>query len=220
MVIDARGPNLCHHRPPKARLGTPAALSEIDFDWAADLAEAGGIYEIDAHYTGADIKDCFHQFLCPEVGSWFCLPDVFSAADLGVSETWCDEARRVVPLAPDDQVYVCIEAMPMGWSWALYFAQEAVSEIAAATNPRGFDGLLRDRCPAPVPLHRAPIHSVYVDNFTAIAVDATDADLSHKAFAKGCTDAGLVAHEEVVATQFMETLGLVRQGGGRPGKAV
>ena len=32
MVIDDRGPNLCHHRPPKARLGNPAALSEIDFD--------------------------------------------------------------------------------------------------------------------------------------------------------------------------------------------
>ena len=44
----------------------------------------------------------------------------------GVTETWVEVSRAFVFVEPHKLLYFVFEGMPMGWDWALYFAQAAM----------------------------------------------------------------------------------------------
>ena len=64
----------------------------------------------------------------------------------------------------------------MGWSWALFFANEAVAKMVTDSSVGPPLRLLRDGTPVPVPSPAAPIAGVYVDRFWLHAAGAS----SHK----------------------------------------
>eukprot|EP00959_Pyramimonas_sp_CCMP1952_P276163 5772711-Pyramimonas_sp.AAC.1 len=70
----------------------------------------------------------------------------------------------------------------MGWSWALYFCNEAVASRAAAVAADGWGSLLRERAPAPRLAPGRPVHAVYVDNHTRLGHSAMDAEQAHQDF--------------------------------------
>eukprot|EP00971_Amphidinium_carterae_P017386 342789-Amphidinium_carterae.3 len=153
IIVDARSTNRLFCPPPPVQLCTSEAFSRIEIP-----SEFGNeAVEI----CVSDIKDCFHRFLLPSwLRGYFCLPGVI-AGHVG--------AREADDKAVDSQcmVYPCWNSLPMGWSWSVYFAQEASQSIMLEGTGIQRDLLMTDLC-ADMRLGVAPRHYVYIDNLGLI----------------------------------------------------
>ena len=195
MVVDARGPNQCHRRPPHSRLGSPAAVAALDL---SDVAlRAAGIEPSSAELwmSTLDLVDYFYQFHGRDLASWWGV-DFPERADVwGVAECWCPELRDFTPVEPWERLFFVFEGMPMGWSWALYFAQAAMEtpfERALGAPRDGIGGLLRDGRPPPLIGKGRPVGSVYVDNGAIFAASREDCIAGDRAVRRELAAADLV----------------------------
>lgn len=85
-ICDARQAKYCHRRPPRALLGGPASLSEVNLEDAVLPERLGSvaIAELSCRASGLDVKDCLFQLANGPLASWF-------AFDYQESiETWAD----------------------------------------------------------------------------------------------------------------------------------
>ena len=119
LVVDARQAKAWHARPPCAQLTTGSALASLRFE---EQAGAGAW-----HGSTIDLVDSFYQFSVKQFASWFGCRWGRKARDWGVSEVWSEEEVCMIPVEPDQVLYFCFEALPMGWSWAMYFCQDVVA---------------------------------------------------------------------------------------------
>ena len=214
MVVDARLPNLLHQSPPSVSLGSPSALSELCLDaHALEVGGWGGLTaecfkpQFESTQSEADVRDAFYQFHLPELGSWFCL-DQCRAGDVDVKEAWCDDRRDWFPVTPDTLVWVALDAMCMGWTWAMFFCQSAVSMWACESVPRGVKGLLVHRMPSPVISPGDPVVSVYVDNLLVFAGCFKDAVLIAEKFAQILQGRNVAHTRDNTGVVEIEALGL------------
>ena len=75
---------------------------------------------------------------------------------------WSEEQGRQVPVPEDEPLLPCVVGMSMGWSWALYFANETVaSRIAAAGGTSG--DAIRERQPVPSFAEHPTLTGTYVE---------------------------------------------------------
>ena len=82
-------------------------------------------------------------------------------------EVYEEVSQCYVGVEPAQLIYWCFAGMPMGWSWAMVFAQEAMSvppRVVALMTADGVGGLLEDGRPVPRFGPQAPVVSMYVDN--------------------------------------------------------
>ena len=87
MVIDARVASACHQKPPKVHLGSPSALSEMDFcDFSLFIGSYGPLSAdaFDIRRADNDVVDAFYKFFLQSLGSWFIVCDEFTAGELGL----------------------------------------------------------------------------------------------------------------------------------------
>ncbi|CAK0832272.1 unnamed protein product [Prorocentrum cordatum] len=182
-ICDARQANLCHRRPPRTVLGGPASLSELDL---SPLAEALG------GYGGA--LELPHR------------PP--RERGLDITHVYDDDLKGPTPVRTGELLYPVMRALPMGWSWALHFAQEAVTTLAERGCPGGSEQLLQDKRPAPLLRPGRPVSAVHVDNFTGLGGCQEDAAFGVRGFEKAAADAGLKLHVPEVAFAELESLGL------------
>ena len=153
-------------------------MCEIDLSdvTLADLGGFGGLAEVDIHGSGADVKDCFFQMSIDKAASWFGFDHPETAADWaslrGVDcrelSIWDDERQAWETSGEHELPYPCMRVMPMGWSWALYFANEIVTHCAERAAG-GAEGLLRDKTPGGLLAEGSPVSAVYVDAYNNIA---------------------------------------------------
>eukprot|EP00438_Fugacium_kawagutii_P021633 Skav219591 [mRNA] locus=scaffold1719:13998:17447:+ [translate_table: standard] len=165
MVIDARRVNAMHHTPPCTRLATPRSYLDLQLEQPTDGQPA-------AFGIEADVNDCFYNFHAEVVASWFgidCPLSVAQWVDLGWNRTMLYSDESGAHFTPHDDlvVYSVFRGLCMGWSWALYFAQEAVSHIVAGRVPQPLNEI-RDRQAAPCLESQRVITGVYVDNISII----------------------------------------------------
>ena len=107
----------------------------------------------------SDVQAAFYRIaLPPGLDEFFVLPSVPTRRIPGLSE----EERK----AFGEVVSPCMSTLPMGWSWALFFCQAAVSAGMQAAGAAPDEALL-DRGPAHVMREGSVRHAVYVDNFSA-----------------------------------------------------
>ena len=85
MVLDCRWVNEMHRRPPHIRLGSSTALGELNFSEMAQAVDGGQGAGADPFCGTLDLQDCFYQYLCPELCSWFSIDDDVSTCGAGVS---------------------------------------------------------------------------------------------------------------------------------------
>lgn len=129
MVIDCRDPNQGHRRSPHLRLGTPATIAAVDLSATALRCVGEQRETVAPHIAMIDLRDSFYQFSVPRMASWFCAAQGETTAEWGVSQ---------------------VQAMPMGWAWALYFCQAIMSGAVE-------EGLSEERARAPRrPRRRSP----------------------------------------------------------------
>ena len=131
MVFDARFANLCHRRPPGTVLGSGSAIASLDLrEYALELVGFGGLAQLQSSRADADVQDALYQYDVHELGSWFVLEKV-RAGDFNIESCWCDSLERYVPVPPEAQVFIAIDAMCMGWLWAAFFCQAGVVHLAS-----------------------------------------------------------------------------------------
>eukprot|EP00959_Pyramimonas_sp_CCMP1952_P282119 5896897-Pyramimonas_sp.AAC.1 len=62
------------------------------------------------------------------MSSWFCLGELCTARELNVAAVFDEDAGRMEPLCPDDQLRACFGGLAMGRSRALFFCHSAQEE--------------------------------------------------------------------------------------------
>ena len=113
MVLDARQSNHFHRRPPYTALATPDAIARISLE---DEIAAAGRSSLTGVVAGSvDLCDGFYQFRSKRMASWFGinLPGVTSG-ELGIDTIFDEELGRDRPIAADEFVWPCFQALPMG----------------------------------------------------------------------------------------------------------
>ena len=215
MVIDARQACRYHKRPPVTRLASAGALIDVDLAEEIEPEGVGSICGWDLHGQEADVADCFWNFTIDSLADWFGIDEAKSVGELkemgiDVREIWCPVAQGMIPTTPDMILFPCIRGMCMGWSWSLYFANEAVAEMVARARDGQKDQFIRERCPAPRITPSRPIAGVYVDNITLIGSSAADVDgLASKIVSQAARQEIPLVWSSNAAVKHLESVGIV-----------
>ena len=215
MVVDCRMCNHYHHRPPVTKLGSPSAFSELDLS-AEALAEHFGNLDNGAVGFGTemDVSDCFYQFTLEALGSWFGINmkrsvKFWKQRGVDIHSVYDDDLSGHLKVSEDTEVYPVIGAVPMGWSWALYLANEAIAYLARMTQPE-HPLEFREKSPTPQLWECDSIVSTYVDNVSVVGATA-DGVMNRVA----CLEEVFRKHEIPVVWSYdspqrvFETIGLI-----------
>ncbi|CAK0801165.1 unnamed protein product, partial [Prorocentrum cordatum] len=219
MIVDARQANACHRAPPTTRLGSAGALADLDFsDGDGSFGGVGSVVGWDPHGKEADVEDCFYNFSIDGLAEWFGFDDPLPAATIrdtygiNIGSYWDPDLHRMVAATDDVVLYPCMRAMCMGWFWALFFAQEAVSAMTSrALRPCSTlePAMVREHLPAPDLNESGVMGSVYVDNITVLGKTAAVAREASAALRDEAERCGLPitwSYPDVVT--HLETVGI------------
>eukprot|EP00439_Symbiodinium_sp_Y106_P037111 s1103_g4.t1 len=213
MVIDARVTNAHHRAPPVTRLGSGANFSELD------LSQDGlRHHKLDGTEIGwgteMDVSDCFYQFDLKEMASWFGI-DFPNAAHfwrrhgIPVEEIYNEESGSYEKVDEYDMLYPVISVMPMGWTWALFFANETVAHLVRQSKPEGTVEF-REKLQVPQLWDADTLTSTYVDNVAILGAHKHDVSVRAQAVAKVFEENGIPivwSYEEPV--RKLETVGCI-----------
>lgn len=217
LIVDCRQGNALLRKPPNTKLSTPVGLASMDFSHST-LEEQGIEPGIDGHFhpsmeTG-DVGDCFYNFLVPEACSWFSTGDMVTRQDMrdwGIEETkiYNDITKQLDDLPEDTPVFVCFGGMPMGWSWALWIAQDIVCHQSLIAIDGQESQLVRDKLPAPRLQRDVGAVGVYVDNIHSFGGSADVASDYMQKIAERFQHLGIPFEtDEVAGHRTIDTLGL------------
>ena len=192
LVLDCRASNLQFKAPPVTRLGSLAALSELEIPSEHRL-----------HLAGADIRDCFYGCRCPPgLQDFFCLRD-----DISFSELDWVTGGMGSELCPGSRICPCISVLPMGFTWSFYIIQMLHEQISLHSLGLNEDMLIRDAHPPPILQSHDVAAMPYCDNVHALSFDASACQAGADSVCDGLRSAGFELHEEVSATTLFPTLG-------------
>ena len=207
LIIDGRQANFMHRRPPTTRLGSSTCLSEIRMP-----ENKSGVNQ--AYAQECDVSDCFYQFRIDEAGAFFGLDvarslDEWSKWGMGVDSVYDYNLGARRQPQPDEKLFPVISAMSMGWSWALYLANETVASIVAQSSPSPL-AELRERRPCPQLDEHSTISSAYVDNVTIIGRTAEDVSARAQLVDQAFKDLGIpIVWTQPEPTPVIESVGCV-----------
>ena len=174
MIIDARITNAHHKPPPVTRLGSSVNYGDLD------LSEEGLRHLTDCGEgavgwgTEMDVSDCFYQFEIRQMASWFGIDmprksSFWIEHGFKVESVYSEEYDSFHPVRADTVLYPVIGVMPMGWTWALFFANETVAHLVRQSNPDASCSLeMREKLPVPQLWEARSITSTYVDNVAIV----------------------------------------------------
>ena len=190
-IVDARVCNQLFKRPPSTHLASTAAVVELEVD------DGGSVF-----FAAQDVADCYYQFRIPsELSGFFGLQDI-SAGDLGVSEV------DGQPVDPSFMVTPCFCVLPMGFSWALHWTQQAHRELLARGGLGGVERELLDKAPAPSLSSDVVPRVLYVDNQVFFSSRSGGAEPERQRAAKILDHADLPYHDVVTETSLVDCIGL------------
>lgn len=213
LIIDARPANRRFRDPPGVHLCTAEGLARIE----VEMAEAGGDdlpadvqHDLEVWLGTADISDCFHRLrIDPVFASYFCLPPV-TAREARLTELRGEE------LCPSAQVWPCLAALPMGFSWSLYFAQRAGEHQVSQVPRLRTSAWMRDRGPPAVLGGQATLHHyLYVDNLGILGLEKQEVSGALDAAREHLEGKGLLTHEASLSCDDVEVLGVTLDAGRR-----
>ena len=214
MIIDARITNIHPRTPPVTRLGSAVNYSDLDLSEESLSTNIGK----DANEVGwgseMDVSDCFYQFEVKEMASWFGIDFPRTAGfwpDQGVSldKIFDEESGRYVPVTDGTTLFPVVNVMPMGRTWALFFANETVAHLVAKSDKYG-SAVLRERLPTPQLWDSRTISSTYVDNMAVIGSRKEDVQQRVCELDKVFSDHGIpIVWSYVEPVRRLETVGCI-----------
>ncbi|CAK0791762.1 unnamed protein product, partial [Prorocentrum cordatum] len=201
MVLDGRRSNQRFVTPPGVELLSTEGLGRIECD-----TEQTGTLPI---FLGkADVKDCFHRMMFGNhLSKYFCYPGGM-AKEFGI----VGQLVEGVPARADDYLWPCALALPMGWTWSLYFAQVANLGLVERVPAVASSCVATDRGPPIVLSPTSSWHYVYVDNVGLMSLDASYVKGALADTIAAFDAAGLVMHDISVDSDTAEALGVTLDG--------
>ena len=197
LVIDCRRSNILFRPPPWTPLGSLESLCRV---WRRGGREGFIAQE--------DIRNYFYRLqLDARLSIFFSLP----AINVGVLlSKLTNPPACLLQLDPSSKVNACFSAMPMGFSWAFFIAQEVHRGFAARSLPGvSPSSFVVERRPSPVLEHDSDkAVMIYVDNSHHMSLLAHEANVMRESLSKALNDSGLATHEVVEATHIAEGLGV------------
>ncbi|CAK0797517.1 unnamed protein product [Prorocentrum cordatum] len=197
----------------------PGARADLDLSAGGESVDGvGSVIGWGPRGNEADVEDCFYNFAFDGLAEWFGFDDPLPAAEIrgtcgiNVGAFWDPELNAMVSVEDDMVLYPCMRAMCTGWSWALYFAQEAVSamtERALRSSSLPTPAMVKEHHPAPDLNESKVMGSVYVDNITVFGRDASLAREASSALQAEADRSGLPitwSYPDVVT--YLETVGV------------
>ena len=122
LVFDCRQTNGMCARPPLTSLASSAALAGLRWDTSAPASDQH------AFFSALDLTDGFFQFAVDEIASYFSLGVQASAEELGQTSVLNEITGVHEPVGPEEKLWICLRTLPPGWSWALMFCQDVLTE--------------------------------------------------------------------------------------------
>lgn len=195
LVVDCRIANAHHRAPPVTRLGSGANFCGLDLSpemmeehFSCAKAPLGWGSEM-------DVSDCFYQFALPECAKWFGINDPRSLdewrkAGVSLSRVWDEDLGRWVEVTSNTELYPVVNAMPMGWTWALFLANETVAHITSMSSPQSCPEI-REKLRVPQLWDGKTLSSVYVDNVAIFGAKYQDVADRIQTVSKAFEDLGI-----------------------------
>jgi len=219
LIVDCRQANHLMRRPPTTRLATPSGLAMLDLT-EESLVDAGFTMDEFSHdyvtpslETG-DVGDCFYNFAIKEACSWFSTGDIMTTDEMEefgmkIQEIYDDDLGRETVISTGEKLFVCFGGMPMGWSWALYFAQEIICEQCLKACDETPARLIRDKHPSPLVEPGHPALGVYVDNVHAFGGTPQDSQKAMQKIREHFSSLGIPFDVDAVSgEETVDTLGM------------
>ena len=160
--------------------------------------------------------DGFYQLLWREMGSRFGV-NFPEAAHVYDAHSIYDDALGIdVPVNRDEIIIPVFEALPMGWSWSLYYCHSLTSHVLA----RALESipyapparLLLDGHRSPAPDLDAPLGSPYVDNANVVGLNRDSTQLGLDATLATFAPMGILTHETVQPCRDHQQVGTIMHG--------
>ena len=207
LIFDLRRVNLFFERPWPCALGSLSALCGLDLSdrvvsGGAACRDADGAEQYELMGLVGDVPDFFYRCLIPsELSGYFWLLDVDPKELYDYLKAQGVTGAEVELLLESEAVGMRV--LPMGWSWAPWFAQELLQKVLSQGVPDFHaDGAMRHGHPPPAISVAQPIaHMEYMDDFGAIVLQARQSSLASdvqdqaRRALKGC---GLDVHKEAL----------------------
>ena len=215
LIVDAREANSKHRRPPTTSLSTPSGFMDLDFS-KLDTDGQGEVLQVPAGCMFAgDVGDCFYNFSVERLSSWFwfCTDDRLTVGFLrssgfDITTIYDDLTGKHEPVSDDTWVWPAFFGMSMGWSWALFLANEIVAYQSPIGSGLGADRFLRDKMTVPS-VASGPVVRVYVDNVNVVAREEHTAAETMRCVADRFGNLGIPFEiTDMAGERVIESLGL------------
>ncbi|CAK0818925.1 unnamed protein product, partial [Prorocentrum cordatum] len=195
LKVDARSVNQNLRRPTSIQLASTAAMVGLE-------AEPGDRLE----FSIQGIADCFYQFKVPD----YMVPR-FGMRPVRAGEVGAKTVQGE-PVLAGAWVYPCLRVLPMGFSWAMRWTQQAHRELLRRAGLGGVESELVGRQVPPATSAAHVPRIVYVDNEVFVSSrPGASADARRQA-AKEMSSIGLPLHEVEEGKHVVEALGLELDG--------
>ena len=190
LVLDQRVPNLMWGDPPWTPLSGPGVFAGVDLSTGVKNfeQESHGVPPQDSYESyilKGDIPDCFYRWgITPAMSQFFVLPGVNCQKLMAMLRNSGEHqiVEDILEGQDENQVkHVGLSVVAMGWSWAVYLAQEALLSIfedageeiqveeSLKENPFGNRMEMVEGGPAPLMRPGAPLPFAYIDDFGMIS---------------------------------------------------
>ena len=130
MIVDCRKLNQRLRKPPRTSLCSSAAVCEVSIPSGSGL-----------QYSSHDVCDCFYQFRIPKRLAKYLGMHPVRAGDLGIHQI------DGVPISYNTYVTPILNVLPMGFSFALHWAQAAHISVLQRSGILSGPDLLVDFAP-------------------------------------------------------------------------
>ena len=197
LILDCRAVNYMFKEPPHTRLGSLAALTELELPTNERLFVAG-----------SDIQDCFYAARLPlGLEECFCLHQDISLDE--AVDIFGEDFHRYSHL---ERFIPCVTVLPMGFSWSFYIIQQLHEQASIRALNLDPQDLIKDGNPAPSLGKGSVLAMPYCDNVHCLSTSREAADRGKDLIAEELRRMGFSLHEDEDASTYFRTLGGVIDG--------
>ena len=148
--------------------------------------------------------DYFYSLELPEsLRDLFCLP----AIPAKLLKTWGVTTDPSIFADELGWTFPRLRAVPMGWSWAMWFSQRVHQKIALEASGLSMDRLLVEGRPCPDLSSGEPVLIVYADNLNVCGIDQQRVQTTKDVIVQRLRHLSFRVHEETDAVTSAQSLG-------------
>ena len=195
LVLDCRSANQYFLPPPDIAMAAGYSFGQLTMEKNQTV-----------YVAQSDIKDYFYSIGMPDfLSDYFCLPPIRP-------ELLIDEIPELADWKGVETVYPQMRVVPMGWSWAMFFAQRIHQHQVMVGADLAHEQVLADGRPAPDLSSGTTVIVPYADNLNVIGTCKEDVQRIKDLAVKRLRQVGFRVHEEEDASDYAKALGFIIDG--------